>query len=112
MRERTLASREETRIRFWPGRSVGSSLEVTHALDSAIDFAFSGVLTLGASVLCASCRIPSDPALQQALPAPTARFQRQNPRFRRAIPRPVAAVAKTGKAATILAGTPHKPGAP
>ncbi len=59
----------------------------------------------------ASCRIP-DPAPQRALLAPAAGFRHQICPFRRAIPRPVAAAAKTGKAATILAGTPHRPGAP
>jgi hypothetical protein len=52
-----------------------------------------------------------DPALQGVLPVPAGRFQYPNRPFRRAIPRPVAAAAKTGKAPTILAGTPHGPGA-
>lgn len=52
-----------------------------------------------------------DPALQWLLSAPAAGFQHPNRPFRRIIPRPVAAPAKTGKAPTILAGTPHGPGA-
>jgi hypothetical protein len=78
-------------------------------LDSSDRFAFFTTMPPG-------CRFEPlarrpDPALQWVLSAPAGRFQYPNRPFRRAIPRPVAAAAKTGKAPTILAGTPHGPGA-
>jgi hypothetical protein len=50
-------------------------------------------------------------ALRGVLSTPVGGFRYLNRPFRRAIPRPVGPIAKTGKAPTILAGTPHGPDA-
>ncbi|WP_143014631.1 hypothetical protein [Pseudoxanthomonas sp. CF125] len=86
-----------------------SFVDAANQADSGDRFAF--FTTMPPGCLFKPLARRPDPALQWVLSAPAGRFQYPNRPFRRAIPRPVAAAAKTGKVPTILAGTPHGPGA-
>lgn len=109
MREPMLALREE--VRFFARTQLQTALSMPRignlilAVDSPLHDA-----DAASPSFRSGCR-RSDPALQWVLSAPAGGFQHPNRPFRRTIPRPVAAPAKTGKAPTILAGTPHGPGA-